>query len=358
MSKIFFKLIVLLLIAVAPVALFNYYIDPYGIFNNLSIDLWYEAGFEPNQHYSKIRHLINDKHSKDSFLFGHSRVGKINPDVIPGGSYYNMNYSEGIPGEHLADIRILLEKGVPVKNVMIGVDSYSYKIRPEEHEGQLMRHPYELAFFDKIFFQLKYLFSPPRIATLNNIRNKDNENYVINFNILSNGVQDLSRFDKKIEMDIEAHLKSERFANVNFDPFDKASEQKYIDLMDEMVRDIKEIIELSEKHRFNVYFFINPTYHKYYLKDNPYHFLIFKEKLAQVTDYWDFSGLNTITTNNYYFYETSHYRNMVGDIIVCRMTDCSALNVPDDFGVYVTRKNVNDHIALQREKLSAVAGPY
>jgi hypothetical protein len=351
MKKIFLKLTVLFLISITPVALFNYYIDPYGIFNNLSVDLWYEAGFEPNQHYAKMRHLINDKHSWDSFLFGHSRVGKINPDLIPGGNYYNMNYSEGIPGEHLADIIILLKKGIPIKNVMIGLDSFSYKIRQEDHENQLMRHPYEESVYKRMLFQMTYLYSAPRFATLNNMRAKDNEAFIMNFNILGNGVQNLEKVDKKIEGNIEKHVKSERFYIANIVPFDKASEHKYIKLMDDTIRDIENIIALSKKYHFNLYIFINPTYEKYYLQDNPYYFLLFKEKLAQVTEYWDFSGLNTITSNNYYYYETSHYRIMVGDLIICRMTNCTNMKVPDDFGVFVTRENVVKHTSKQKDRL-------
>lgn len=356
MKKIFFKLTALLLIAAAPVALFNYYIDPYGIFNDTSLDLWYEAGFEPNQHYAKMRRLLNGGHSHDSFLFGHSRVGKIDPDLLPGGNYYNMNYSEGIPGEHLADIKILLEKGIPVNNVIIAVDSSSYRFRPEDHWGQLMRQPYEKDIFKRMFFQVKYLVSPPRLATINNISGRNNTNYFINFNILGNGMQNLERVDEKIERDAENHVKSERFDKANIVPFDKASEQRYIDLMDDTIHDIKAIIELSRKHNFNVYFFINPTHYKYYLQDNPYHFMIFKEKLAQITDYWDFSGLNSVTTNNYYFYETSHYRIMAGDLIACKVSGCNNMEVPDDFGIYVTRGNVGAHIARQRKSLSAYEG--
>ena len=121
--------------------------------------------------------------------------------------------------------------------------------------------------------------------------------------------------------------------------------------MEDTIRDITEIIELSKRHHFNVYFFINPTHYKFYLQGNPYHFLLFKEKLAHVTNYWDFSGFNSITTNNYYYYETSHYRPMVGDLIICRMTNCANIKVPEDFGEFITKENVTGHIKKQKDRL-------
>ena len=352
----FIKLSLLLLIGITPVASFNYFIDPYGIFNNVCLDLWYELGHEPNQHYAKMRHIINDEHPWDSYLFGASRAGKINPDLISGGNYYNMNYSEGLPGEHLADINILLKNGVHIKNVMIGVDNFSYTRRPEDHIGQMMRQPYDASGLKRFIFQLKYLYSPPRLEIINNIRSRNNKNYLINFNILGNGVQNLERVDEGIERNIEEHITSERFNRSSVHTFGTSLESKYLNIMEETIQDIVEIIKLSKKYGFNLYFFINPTGKTYYLQSNPDHFLLFKKNLAQVTNYWDFSGLNSITTDNYYFYETSHYRIVAGDLMACKMTGCKNMKVPSDFGIYVNRENVIAHIAQQRVRLRAATG--
>lgn len=350
MKLIYRKLIILFLIAIIPVASFNYFIDPYGIFNNLCLNLWYEPGYEPNQHYAKMRLLINSKHSWNSYLFGSSRVGKINPSLILDGNYYNMNYSEGLPGEHLADINLLLEKEIPVKNVMIGLDNFSYTMRPESHMGQIMRHPYDASDLKRMLFQIKYLWSAPRIGIINNIRYKKSE-FLINFNIMNNGMHDLEEVDNKIERNIGQHLKSERFLKANNVQFSEATRPKYLSIMEDTIEDIAEIIRLSKTYHFNVFFFMNPTHIKYYLQGNPYHYLLFKEKLAQVTDYWDFTGFNTITTNNYYWYETSHYRTIVGDLMICRMTDCTNINVPKDFGVFITKENVSQYIKKQKDEL-------
>jgi len=354
MKLIYLKLTVLFLLAVLPVAVFNYLIDPYGIFNNFSLNLWYEPGYEPNQHYAKMRRLINDKLSSDSYLFGSSRVGKINPDLIPEGKYYNMNYSEGLPGEHLDDIKVLLGNNIPVKNVAIGLDNFSYTMSPADHIDQIMRHPYDASEFNRFFFQIKYLYSVPRIGIIKNIQYKKSDSF-INFNILGNGMHDLEAVDKMIESNIERHMQSDRFHKANNIQFDKENEHKYVKLMDDTVNDIAEIIKLSKKYHFKVHFFINPTYKTYYLQGNPYHFLIFKKKLAQITDYWDFSGLNSITTNNYYWYETSHYRTIVGDLITCRMFNCPNIDVPEDFGVFATNKTFESHMKKQKDELDGLS---
>ncbi|MEW6599514.1 MAG: hypothetical protein AB1499_00945 [Nitrospirota bacterium] len=350
MKLVFLKLSLLFLISIMPAAFYNYLFDPFGIFNDTSLTLGYEPGYEPNQHYAKMRHLINDNQPWDSYLFGSSRVGKIDPGLISGGTYYNMNYSEGVPREHLADIKILLEKGLPVKNVMIGIDNSSYSINPKDHDSQIMRHGYDASFLKRILFQIKYLCSAPRFGIMKYIRQTMDDSIIV-FDILGNGMQRLERVDDNIERNIDDHVSSPRFQSLGRVPFDEISEEYHMQLMEDTLRDISEIARLSREKGFNLYVFINPIHKLYYMQHNPELFLVFKEKLAGIVDYWDFSGFNSVTTNNYYYYETSHYRRLTGSMITCRITDCTRVTVPPDFGVFITAENVSWYIAKQKKEL-------
>ncbi|MHC4183503.1 MAG: hypothetical protein ACYSR0_09150, partial [Planctomycetota bacterium] len=179
-----------------------------------------------------MRYLISEEHSWDSYLFGASRVGKINTEIIPDGRYYNMNYSQGIPGEHLVDIKVLLKNKVPVKNVIIGVDNFSYSMRPEDHEGQIMRHPYEDSALKRLIFKIRYLCSVPRFIMMRYIRSNKENSLSINFNILGNGVQDLKNVDMNIDRDIESHLTSNRFRAAY------SIKYKSMELMEDTIDDI------------------------------------------------------------------------------------------------------------------------
>jgi hypothetical protein len=70
-----------------------------------------------------------------------------------------------------------------------------------------------------------------------------------------------------------------------------------------------------------------------------------------MTDFYDFSGLNSVTLNNLNYYEKNHYRYLVGNMIVKRIFGCGNINIPDDFGVLVTKNNINEHIKKQRWEL-------
>ncbi len=77
---------------------------------------------------------------------------------------------------------------------------------------------------------------------------------------------------------------------------------------------------------------------------------------------WDFSGYNTITTENYPsknnpkepmqgFMEPAHYKKQVGDMILDRIFDHQNANqeVPEDFGIQLKNENLEDRLAKIRE---------
>lgn len=122
-------------------------------------------------------------------------------------------------------------------------------------------------------------------------------------------------------------------------------------LADEVFAQIEEIIALSKNNNFSLIFFFNPMRSQRYL--NCASGLIpIKERLASITDFYDFSGFNSVTTNSLNFYEDGHYRYLVGDMIIRRIFGRgSVANVPEDFGVLVTKKNVDEYIKKQKLEL-------
>lgn len=72
---------------------------------------------------------------------------------------------------------------------------------------------------------------------------------------------------------------------------------------------------------------------------------------------WDFSGYNSITTENIpngsegpkrmnWYFESSHYTPATGDLVIDRLFEYKSSDrvVPNDFGVLLTSKNINKHL--------------
>jgi hypothetical protein len=105
--------------------------------------------------------------------------------------------------------------------------------------------------------------------------------------------------------------------------------------------------DLAKRHQFRLILFINPVHWSVYLK-NASALDAFKQELARVHPFYDFSGINAVTTDNLNYYETSHYRYRVGKRIVERIFREDAAGRPGDFGRYVTAENVEKVLAGER----------
>lgn len=68
---------------------------------------------------------------------------------------------------------------------------------------------------------------------------------------------------------------------------------------------------------------------------------------------YDFMGLNSITENMDNYADGHHFYERVGDLIAARLENRQGC--PKDFGVYVTRRNLVQHMAAIREQARRVA---
>ena len=62
-----------------------------------------------------------------------------------------------------------------------------------------------------------------------------------------------------------------------------------------------------------------------------------------MTDYWDFT-YSSVSWEPRYFYDSTHFRNAVGDMALARMFGDDSVYIPEDFGAYVTAENAADHV--------------
>ena len=97
--------------------------------------------------------------------------------------------------------------------------------------------------------------------------------------------------------------------------------------------------------------FINPV-HKNVFLDCGVDFDRFKRALSHLSGFYDFSGLNSVTTDNFNYYETSHYRPKVGDLVIARIFNQRNIKVPEDFGQWVTAENIDLHLKTLRQQVN------
>jgi hypothetical protein len=332
--------------AMALVVLINFIVDPYGIWRtNFSRQFQ-----EPNQNYVKMKYVLEHRDRFDSFLFGSSRALQIDTRKIAGGRFYNMGFSEGVPEEHLENLRLLLRSGVHVKNVIIALDDFSWRIDPEIHHQQLLRQPhYLISGKSRIAFYGQYLLNSYRLNRT--IRNYVRHNYTRRgtpqemrtfYDTFGSGRVICTTCDSEIESDVAKYVSDPRFNK----PYLVGGNN-----MDRALDSMRVVVRLCHENDITLTVLINPVHRVTYLSSGLEGFFRFKKELASITDYYDFSGLNSITTNNYYYHETSHFREVVGDMMLTVMFGAPRAAVPAGFGAFVTAATVDAHLEKQQDEL-------
>lgn len=313
-------MISLIILGYTPVVIYNLAIDPYSIFR----DDYSEQFIEPNQRFVKMKLLLNDEIDKKSFVFGSSRVGYILPhsnNLID--EYYNMSYSEGLPKEHLEDITLLLENDIKIKNIIIGLDNISYLVDPSYHENQAPRLSYDPDFPFKYIKYFKYLALTPSLRIYLQTR-KGN---AVNYDLANSGSTQLYEYDNWIEENESIHIKKHIFSIPTYENY-------YSQRISSTIEEIEQIVSICKENNILLKIFINPMHQTTYKRLNHDDFFSFLQQLALITDFYNFSGINEITTNNYNYYETSHYRPNIGNYIVDELFNRNSKSI-------VTKNNVD-----------------
>ncbi len=290
------------------VAFYNYEVDPYGVIKG---DMDAQIT-EPNEHYLKMKYILDYPDKYDSFLFGSSRVGKIDVNKIShSDNWYNFAYSEAVPSEIANDLQILLDNNVTIKKVIVGVDELSYLIPEEVHENHSLAKPY----MNKLNPFLSYLFLKPSIPLLKQMLSADTSQFYTpgTYNIIyKTGNFSPNKKDEFIEKNPKIHARNPAFESPYWKPY-------FEEDINGTIKDIEKIKQICLENGIESIFFINPMYKVTYVNAVSYNFFNFLEELSTVTWFYDFSGLNQTTTNEFNFYESSHYRPFIGDKIINSM---------------------------------------
>lgn len=310
------------------VAFYNYMTDETGV---LRADFSYVRNREINQQFVKMRYILDNPQKYDALLFGSSRVGNI--DLTRAGDghrWYNMTYTLALPAEWLENVRLMIRRGVSCRKVLIGLDDYSFRLDVGAHRDDYIRMPYREWNWQTY---LRYALRVPKTDIT-----PETENF---YDVYDTGRPLHPWADERIEKDPAAHERDPRFDGGGAEAFYTLFHARRID---ETMEELTEIKRLLEEYGAEVIFFISPMYERYYMASEHEGFDEFRRRLAKLSDYYDFSGISDVTRRRYFFYEISHYRPMVGDMIVDRIFHSRPAG-PQEFGALVTRENVEAHIA-------------
>ena len=120
------------------------------------------------------------------------------------------------------------------------------------------------------------------------------------------------------------------------------------DFKEDVLSDIEEIVKLCEDSGVELVVFTNPMHHLTYEASLDADWYGFARELAKRTDFINFAGLNEITTDDYNYYDTSHYVSGIGDEMIAKMEDGKDTRAiyGESFGFEANADNIEELIEI------------
>ncbi len=285
---------------VAFTLLFCILVDPYNVFHPLDIR---DNGVEPDKNYIKMVYILDNPQKFDSYMFGSSRVSSIHTEKLEGEKCYNMTYSSAAVWEHLDNVKTMIADGVNIKKIYVGLDSMSYTMDVRGREDDPMRQSYEYALANPVKFWLDHLDTANTFKSLNtSLKHQSKENFQEIFYEYGWSMDyDLPGMDYNIGAWSQPSIGDSPDADEQFD---------------KVLECTKELKEICDENDIELVVFLHPMLFKAYVASKPQRYQEFMRELAQITDYYNFSGVNDVTVDYSNYTDPSHYTAQVGDILI------------------------------------------
>ncbi|BAU65289.1 hypothetical protein STA3757_26700 [Stanieria sp. NIES-3757] len=335
-------------VPIFTVGLFNWIIDPYDIFNTPNF-----VGIN----HEKIKKDNNDR------LFKASDIIRIKPKIILVGSsrtkqgldpkhpvFQNQQpvYNLAINGPNFYEVRRYIEHAVAnqpdLKEIVLGIDFFMFNEhlanQPSFSEQRLEKKQLISSDVINALFSLD-TFNISRMTMDASQQEPDlNNDYGDNGFMPNRNTNDGKtdwRFEQSINLYFTLHSDYQFSAQYwsDFERLVKLCQQKNIEL----------IVFISPAHATDL--------ESIRLTQQWTTFEHWKRKLVEFTPVWDFSGYNSITTESIAptmsnYVDNSHYNPQIGNLILNRIFDYQTEQVPKDFGVLITTKNIEQHLTQIR----------
>lgn len=333
------------------VGCFNYVIDPLG-FNKKILIPKINTVKEDNTHFTiKYKMPLLKKGGWDNLMLGTSRIGLMDTNVTDtylGGKTFTMS----LPGSAMPlqfDSFLYAIKFNDIKNVIYGIDFMTFN-KNLQFNDDYVQFKDELRSFGAfytydIYFNIQTL--KKSIDTIVNNRSDHPKLYAYydekGMRHFPNFEQLLKNGDLDLQTNIHEHIKKYFLKEHGLYP--------HYEFSPEYMQMFEKIVNYCHENDINIYVYIPPMYvehfHAFKEAGLKKEFENFKRELVKVTDFMDFTGVNSITTNKNNYWDSSHLRREYTEMVMAKLIHNTDTEGHEDFGVWVTKENIKAHLKKQ-----------
>ena len=335
--KLHHWLAVFLLAALAAALLvgaWNLILDPFGVFGDPVLD-WYEYDMTMNPRVAKIAWLERHSADYDAYVIGSSKASSIPVEKLneyTGRRFYNMTWYGGDLLDEAYLVSWLLDN-CRVRHIVLCIDPqdavwYGTQEDPIKNNMHAKADGSGLA-----LFYLKYLAANPAYG-LEKLKALGRRGYLMNADavyIAETGVYNKERRDNVPIADMASYLEREN----NLVPQEPTS----LPHLAEAAATLRSIVELCRERDVQLTVIGVPIYNDEFYKYDEGELTRFWVSCAGATDFYDFWGNNAVNGDIRYFYDTNHFRNDVGLMVLRYVFGDKSGWLPEGFGHLTTAEN-------------------
>lgn len=334
----FIVFIIALVISGMALCGFNYAVDPFGVFGDRFMK-WYAYDMVNNPRMAKIAYLDQYHDKYDSYIIGGSKSSSISPAQLnkyyKGASFYNMMMYGGDFYDYEKILYYIVDH-YKVKNIVIHMSMHEighYKQQKPEintHLSAKVTGDSLIKFYAKFLtLNLKYSF-----MKLEGVLRARVDPMQYNEIMPFDGTYNKSTRDAEVLGTLDEYLKK-------YPEFTKVLAKTPGTAVNQDIESLRRMKKYCDDRGISFKFIAAPAYYREMDRYGETDMRRFWRGIAEITDFWDFTGYNTISNDARNFYDPMHYRNSIGTIMLARIFGNKAVTVPANFGRYVTKENVD-----------------
>jgi len=319
---------------------FNYVVDPFGVFGD-KILKWYSYDMVNNPRVAKIAYLDQFHDRYDSYVIGGSKSSSISPALLNeyygDASFYSMLMYGGDFHDYEKTLYYIVDHYKP-RNIVLHMSLQEIGHYHESRDDIKNYLHAKVNGTPLIPFYLEYLFLNPSYGydKLEGFAKRAIDSFEYSQIIPESGVYNKVRRDAEDLSDLEQYLIDNPQFKYGFGKIETVA-------LDKNVEALKRMKAYCEERNISFMMMTGATYHlemkSYKLEDLKHYWA----KLANVTDFWDFTGYTAVSDDPRNFYDVMHYRNHIGTMMLGYIFHDPNVDVPDNFGHYTTKDNVAEH---------------
>lgn len=327
--------LILILLPLLAVGGFNWYIDPLWVFEHSNPYNNIQAGFDERQ--QKTNRVAFGSNHYNMLVLGSSRVTYIDQHDFTGYKAFNYAVDNMLLDEYYGYIEFAKKKnGRDFEVLVLGLDFAATNRNLTFKDFQ--PPSFYIATAEQPVYRLKTLLSTQVLE-----RSRDNYNYA------REGVPKDFFYDRrnvKTLMKVEDSAERDRkvWATVWKYEQDIYAGYQYADVREKLIK----IRESNPQSRIIV--FTTPDSWPMFeliVKEGlyPYYKQWLRDSVEVFGEVYNFMTLNSITCDLDNFYDGAHVYPTVGTLIAHRVIGASDPGIPGDFGILVTRENIDQHLS-------------